>query len=104
MKALKIHRMKRTAHFSMQFADSIEAGEGPDLSLTGFRAALDSIEDFLNIVIQLFKDSNMLWELAPVHSTAMLLTRLAKAKEYDELVEKGEVGRGRWQRHLPDND
>lgn len=105
MNALNVHRMKRTAHFSKQFADSIEAGKGPVLSLTGFREALDVIEDFLNTVIQLFiPDSSMYWKLAPIHSTAVLLGRLAKAKEYDELVEKGEIERGRWQRHLRDND
>ena len=81
MKALKIHRMKRTAHFSKQFADSIEC--------------------FLNMVIQTFKqDSSMYWKFTPIQSTAMLFSRLAKAKEYDELLKKGEIERGRWQRHL----
>ncbi|WP_308984522.1 hypothetical protein [Thalassobacterium sedimentorum] len=103
LRPLSIHRMKRTGHFSLNFANDIENGNGPPLSLGDFRCALDAIELFLDAVRALFVEGSLSWEVTPVHFINTLMSKLAKAEEYDQLVQSGEISQPNWQKHLEEN-
>lgn len=104
LKPLSIHRMKRTGHFSLSFAEEIGRGNGPALGLKEYRVALDEIERFLGAVRALFIEGGMLWEIRPMHFVGTLMAQLAKAEEYDRLVLAGKISPSLWQRHLEEDN
>ncbi len=97
VKSLRVHRMKRIAHYDLSSVITPEDEPLPALPLRDLRIAIETIEAFLSIVHTHFTNAQFLWEVPrPRMDADALMIRLCMAECYEDAVKRGMIEQHAW--------